>query len=529
MTFTLHGTLGPMTRVERVGLAVALLLATALMWPLRHYLTDDTFIHLQYARNLATGHGLVFNPGERVYGCTSPLWVALLADGIGLGFNGLRVARALGFLATLWSVALFLQLMRRNLQTPALRAVATVAWAGHAWMLRWSLSGMETPLAVALVLAGFVAFTEGKNWGARPVRTGALWALAALTRPEAALLLGLWAVFLIVDTDSRPGLRRLVFGLLPPLAIYGSWLLFARFYFGSVLPQTLMAKAVGPAGFDVQLQNLWRQVRIVGATDGLMAALLVLALLAGGARVWTWRPLTQRAQRLLPWVWLVLVPALYVGRGVPVLSRYLLPLLPVLSWLGWRAGECWSLGTSPTPRAVRRTTVLGTALAALMLLQNLAVYHGAVLPQVRSFSAGLQGSLVPWGRWLRENTPERSVIATPDIGALGYFSRRRVVDLAGLVTPQMMPYLEREAIEDATANFRFAAFAHPDYIADRGPRPDDLRQRSRFAPALTLLGVSSVPNLGIARPGRVFYSLYRVDWAVADSLGAPGRAEGPTR
>jgi hypothetical protein len=212
-----------------------------------------------------------------------------------------------------------------------------------------------------------------------------------------------------------------------------------------------------------------------------------------------------------------------------VLSRYLLPLLPVLSWLGWRAGECWSLGTSPTPRAVRRTTVLGTALAALMLLQNLAVYHGAVLPQVRSFSAGLQGSLVPWGRWLRENTPERSVIATPDIGALGYFSRRRVVDLAGLVTPQMMPYLEREAIEDATANFRFAAFAHPDYIADRGPRPDDLRQRSRFAPALTLLGVSSVPNLGIARPGRVFYSLYRVDWAVADSLGAPGRAEGPTR
>ena len=96
MTFTLHGPLGPMTRVERVGLAVALLLATALMWPLRHYLTDDTFIHLQYARNLATGHGLVFNPGERVYGCTSPLWVALIADGMAFGFNGLHVARVLG-------------------------------------------------------------------------------------------------------------------------------------------------------------------------------------------------------------------------------------------------------------------------------------------------------------------------------------------------------------------------------------------------------------------------------------------------
>lgn len=529
MTFTLHGPLRPMTRVERLGLAVALLLATALMWPLRHYLTDDTFIHLQYASNLAAGHGLVFNQGERVYGCTSPLWVALIADGMTLGFDGLHVARVLGFLATLWSVALFLQLMRRNLKTPALCAVATVAWAGHAWMLRWSLSGMETPLAVALVLAGFVAFTEGKTWGARPVRTGALWALAALTRPEAALLLGLWGVFLLVDTDSRAGVRRLVFGALPPLAIYGTWLLFARVYFGNALPQTLMAKASGSAGIEVQLENLWRQVRIVGATDGLMALLLILALLAGSARVWTWRPVTQRAQRLLPWVWVVLVPALYVARGVPVLSRYLLPLLPILSWLAWRAVECWSLGKDATPRTVRRTVVLGTALAALVLIQNLAVYSSTVLPQVRSFSAGLQSSLIPLGRWLRENTPKRSAIATPDIGAIGYFSNRRVVDLAGLVTPAMVPFLDREVPEDAIANFRFAAFARPDYIVDRGPRPDDLRRRSRYAPALTLLSVTSVPNLGIARPGRAFYSAYRVDWAVADSLEVPARSNGRIR
>ena len=44
-----------MTRVERVGLITGLLLVLALMWPVRHYLTDDTFIHLQYARHLAPG------------------------------------------------------------------------------------------------------------------------------------------------------------------------------------------------------------------------------------------------------------------------------------------------------------------------------------------------------------------------------------------------------------------------------------------------------------------------------------------
>ena len=78
MILTLNG---PMTRVERFGLAVGLALAALLMWPVREYVTDDTYIHLQYATHLAHGQGLVFNVGERVYGCTSPLWVTLIADG----------------------------------------------------------------------------------------------------------------------------------------------------------------------------------------------------------------------------------------------------------------------------------------------------------------------------------------------------------------------------------------------------------------------------------------------------------------
>ncbi|MEY4069684.1 MAG: hypothetical protein RL721_298, partial [Candidatus Eisenbacteria bacterium] len=78
----------PTARFERVMLVVALLVCTALAWPLRDYLTDDTFIHLQYARHLAGGEGFVFNAGERVYGSTSPLWVLLLADAIAMGVDG---------------------------------------------------------------------------------------------------------------------------------------------------------------------------------------------------------------------------------------------------------------------------------------------------------------------------------------------------------------------------------------------------------------------------------------------------------
>jgi hypothetical protein len=507
----------PMARVERWGLAIGLVLAAVLMWPVRHYLTDDTFIHLQYARNLATGNGLVFNVGERVYGCTSPLWVTLLADAMLLGMDGLKFARILGFASTLISVCLFLQLLRRTLRDPVLRALGTIAWAGHAWMIRWSLSGMETPLAVALVLAGFVAFTEGRQWGSRPVRTGALWSLAALTRPEAGLLLMIWGVALLIDTDTRDSLRRMLAGVFPAVAIYGSWLLFARLYFGTFWPQTLVAKTAGGTGTLYQIDSLWRQVRVIGATD----AVFVVAIVAGmllGTRWATWhRP---SAQRFIPWAWLIGLPALYAARGVPVISRYLLPLLPTLGWQAWRIIERWWLGEGELPVRRRQAYVVATGIVLAVLAQNLIVYRAVVVPQVNSFTPALEHSLVRWGRWFDRHTPEGTSIATPDIGAIGYFSQRHVVDLAGLVTPEMVPYLTRGTQDEATASFAFASFSRPDYLVDRAPDAYDLVRRSPYAAALRPLGHETVPNLGIARPEPATYSFYRIDWAAFDSLRA---------
>ncbi len=43
-------------------------------------------------------------------------------------------------------------------------------------------------------------------------------------------------------------------------------------------------------------------------------------------------------------------------------------------------------------------------------------------------------------------------------------------------------------------------------------------RRSRYAAALAIVDSASVPNLGIARPGPVAYTLYRVDWSRMDAL-----------
>ncbi len=515
----------PEARFERPFLCVSLLLCAVLAWPLRHYLTDDTFIHLQYARHLAQGEGFVFNPGEPVYGSTSPLWVLLLANAIAMGLDGLFAARLLGAAATLAALLLWFALVRRTIASPWLRVLSTLGWAAHAWMLRWSLSGMETPLAVALVLGGLVVFTASEPWGERPALAGLLWALAALARPECVLLLVLWSVLLAAEHGARGGFARVRRGLWPAALVYGGWLVFARGYFGTFWPNTLAAKTAGGEGAAYQLEQLMRAGAIVGATDGAAVLVLIAATLLLLVRMQ--RPVLQPATRWLPWTWLVAVPVLYAVRGVPVLSRYLMPLLPLIGWLAWRALDRALAAPSGPPldaalaaHRARRALAVSVAFAALVLAQNLVTYARIVRPQVESFSAGMRASLIPWGRWFDLNTQPDAVVAAPDIGALGYYGRRRVVDLAGLVTPAMVPVLRELPPEAAVSRFEFARFSRPDYLVDRAERAWDLQRRSPWSAALVPLGHASVPNLGVARPGEVVYSFYRIDWAAYDSLAA---------
>jgi len=225
--------------------------------PGARYLTDDTFIHLQFARHLASGSGPVFNVGERVYGCTSPLWMALIALGIRLGAMA-SSSRGAG------------RSRDARLGGAVLPARAPDPAQPVAARLRDRRLGRQrvddplvalrdgTPLATALTLAGFASLTATEPWGRARARTGVLWALAALTRPEATALLAMWGLALLADPANRARPARLLAGLLPPLLLVGSWLLFARSYYGLYWPQTLSAKAAGSGGLAGLLDNLRR-------------------------------------------------------------------------------------------------------------------------------------------------------------------------------------------------------------------------------------------------------------------------------
>jgi len=72
------------------------------------------------------------------------------------------------------------------------------------------------------------------------------------------------------------------------------------------------------------------------------------------------------------------------------------------------------------------------AMAVLTLVPAASRYGWAV--------QNINAMQVHLGRWVDANLPKSARIAVNDIGAIAYFSRREVIDLMGLVTPEIIPY-----------------------------------------------------------------------------------------
>jgi hypothetical protein len=57
----------------------------------------------------------------------------------------------------------------------------------------------------------------------------------------------------------------------------------------------------------------------------------------------------------------------------------------------------------------------------------------------------IETQMVRTAQWINENLPADTVLAVHDIGAIGYFTQNPFVDLAGLVTPEIVPFIRDEA------------------------------------------------------------------------------------
>ena len=403
-------------------LGLAILLAGALLHARAGYFqddlsghargSDDAYISYRYAHNLARGHGLVFNPGERVEGYSNLLYVLLLTPFFRLArpdaIYPVSVALNLLFAAGAW--ALFTRLAARRLDAPrAGMAVLLFGLCPALWL--WTASGMETPLALMLQIALWLLVDETVSGAAsRPAVLVAVVVVSVLVRADGFVVPALASIYLLALGRRRQGLVAAA-ALGVTLAALVGWRLA---YYGYPLPNTYYAKVSGPVGQrlvqgSLQLLGIALHAGLLPHLAALLVAAAAAAKLPGAVGV----P-RVRFEVILGLGWLAYW--IYVGGDV-FAERMLLILFPI--------GILLLLDPALFPLQGRAALALAGVTAACALLPLLIdTRFGYALDRYDRW--------VTVGRYLAQPRHAGRLLAVDAAGKIPFYSDLPAVDMLGL-------------------------------------------------------------------------------------------------
>ncbi|HXT96518.1 MAG TPA: hypothetical protein VN853_09465 [Polyangia bacterium] len=427
--------------VRWAGLGLVLILGALWAWSLV-WASDDAYISFRYARNLARGHGLVFNVGERVEGYTDFLWTVLVAGLIRLGFaagESAIIVSLLAFVAllvTVWRLA-----ERKSPAGSPTLPVAAVLTAASYTVASFATSGLETVLAAAFVLAALAAAEAD-----RPLTAGLLAVLAILCHPDHLLFyLALAGALALTARGWRTRAQVLLRYTAPFVLVLVPYFLWRWRYYGDPMPNTYYAKSGGLSYFSQGKVYLL----VTFVTGGLWAA-VPLALVG----LWRLRG------SVTGWFALLALPIYlaYVAKigGDFMLGRLFVPVLPVMFLLvevGLRV-----LLVSRSRRAARATALGLALLASIAALPVRAVgpgeiFHGiadertfTTLDRFSPLATGAAGYHL--GHALRAEFKAHGLspkVAIFSIGMAGFYSDLPLYDLRGLTSRDVahLPILGR--------------------------------------------------------------------------------------
>jgi len=461
---------------------------------------DDAWIHQTYARNLVATGQFAFLPGQSSAGSTSPLWTLLIALGYLFRVDYKWWTYALGAACLAVTALGVWRLSLRLFPEHPRAALGAGILCALEWHLVWAaVSGMETVLFTALAVWLMVAASQtSRPSGVRPPASDIRWptsigllcGLLVLTRPEGLMLVGLVLLAQIVQavralfcdsgrtchferseeslscktealrsaqSDRIRDLLSLAWIVVVSAILLAPWLAFNWHVSGTLFPNTFYAKQREYASLLAMISFPQRLAQVfVAAFIGPLVLLIPGLIVAAWAHI---RRITDPTTwvRLVPLVWVVAHLGLYAVR-LPVTyqhGRYEMPVIPVLIAFGvsgmasllrhaWRDTRLW-------PRVFSRATALAIAVTLL----------GFVVIGARAYAtdvAIIEGEMVSVARWLVTNAAPGDLIAAHDIGAIGYFSRRPLIDLAGLVSPEVIPIIRDEAQLETYIRQRGAAY-----------------------------------------------------------------------
>ena len=432
-----------------------------------YFVCDDAFISFRYAKNLISGHGLVWNIGEQppIEGYTNFLWVIIISLFMKMGFEPVTVSKALNIFFGLCCIFLTYSFSELILQRKSfLNLTAPVILACCGSFAAWSIEGLETLMFTLFILAAVITYLYETQNDKVLFFSAILFVLASLTRPEGLLIFAVTCLHRFAQfhlLKKNPFCRKTVIWFLTFLILYGSYFYWRFNYYGFLFPNTFYAKTGGG------IYQFWRGFRyfVYFTLYNKWPILIALGLPL------LFKPLRSAIAYLLMLSISFSGYIMLIGGDFFAMFRFFMPIVPllailvqeeVISFIQW----CIKLRH---PKFIKLSVItLCSSIFILILAMSLkSSFKGHELFMYFKHQR-IANTLASEGKWLHQHAFPDETIASVGIGAISYYSELTTIDRLGItdihVAHTTMPHMGKGVPGHEKRNFSYILSKKPTYF-----------------------------------------------------------------
>ncbi len=468
---------------------------------------DDVWIHFRYAENFAKGYFFQYNIGEPTPGTTSPFWVIILSVPFLLSQNFI-LPFAL-FVSSLFFLLTLIELYKLCLKIgfePNYSFLITLLTMLCGRLLWSSLSGMEITLFCWLSVLIFKNHISEIEQNKIYKSTGLLLGLAAVTRPEAYLLaliyfsisiIIFWKAFKANFTNFSVSLIIFILIILP-------YPVFCYIHTGGFLPNTYKGQ-INELEFSAHFQFLNETAKYFIKDN-----LIILTLWIVSSAYFIYSLIKKRAQKKLLFVnfWITLLPLIsaLIAYNWRHHGRYLIPLIPFINITAINI-LLKIFSKYKEKNFARYNLYMKIFITAILIL---SLNSCILFSRVTGWNVeNINDQQCNIGYWLNKNLPDEKAFGLNDIGAITYITKKPIVDMAGLVTPEIFRFQKMSYEEGSRSLLKLLKEKNVNYIIIY---PDWYKYiMEHYSSAFQQVYSAKLENNTIC--GGVEMFVYKINWA----------------
>jgi len=418
---------------------------------------DDPWIHLQFAKNLVEyGAYSYFKDEVITSGSTSPLYTFLSAILYFIIKNEFILSYLIGILFFALMTYFFFKLNKVEFKSIYSAFVLSLLIATQPKLGLISVSGMETTMFIFFLMAS-IYFYRSKNF----IMAGIFSGLSLWTRPEGLILISILVFDMIIQKvyfktnfiEKFFSERKYIQFFLPILVLTISYFVFNYILSGHILPNTYKAKLAYYFGSD-RNNFLNRDVIEYFSSNEFIFIWLIFIL----NLILIVRDIFKKQYNSsILYLSFIVVFILVYYIQLPFthrFGRYLMPIIPFYLFVAFDGFQrlliyLQAKSKSDQSKALNIIYFVFAGFALGLSLNQIPKNADEI-----AFTGKYHYDRhIKIAEWLKQNTKENDVIATHDIGALAFYSNRKIIDMVGLVNPEVIEHLNDKNFSDYLKNY----------------------------------------------------------------------------